>query len=117
MLRLPLSAASDLTGRFPVASATGSQYILVTVMDGYIHVEPMTSRTHTEYEYVRTIKKMVGFYAAHNRKPLYLRLDNETSTPVETYLKQENITFQYCAPGQHRANIAERFIQTIKNNC
>ena len=32
---------SNLTGRFPVISHTGAQYIFVSVLDGYIHVETM----------------------------------------------------------------------------
>ena len=32
---------SDLTGRFPVTSRTGAQYTFVSVLDGYIHVEPL----------------------------------------------------------------------------
>ena len=114
MLRLPLSASADLTGKFPVTSSSGSQYVLITVMDGYIHVEPMCTRTHTEY--VRCFKRMVSFFASHNRKPIYLRLDNESSAAVETYMRQERISIQYCPPGQHRANVAERCIQTFKNH-
>ena len=34
---------SDLTGRFPIASITGNQYLFISTMDGYIHAEPMTS--------------------------------------------------------------------------
>jgi hypothetical protein len=30
--------------------------------------------------------------------------------------KAENITIQYCPPGQHRFNIAERSTQTFKNH-
>ena len=74
----------------------------------------MTARMHTEY--VGTFNKKIAFFTAHNRKPLYLRLDNETSAPVETYLKQENIKLQHCPPGQHSANIAERCIQTSENH-
>ena len=114
MLRLPSSASADLTGRFPVTSTTGSQYVLVTVMDGYIHLEAMAARTHTEY--VRCFKRMVTFFGEHNRKPSFLRLDNETSAAVETYMRTENIQIQYCPPGQHRANAAERCIQTFKNH-
>ena len=46
MQRLPHRLSSDLTGRFPVPSITGSQYVLVTEFDGYIHVESMNSRSH-----------------------------------------------------------------------
>ena len=40
---------SDLNGKFPITSFSGMQYIIISVMDGYIHVESMRSRYHLEY--------------------------------------------------------------------
>ena len=111
-VQLPHTVSSDLTGRFPISSDTGSQYVLISEMDGYIHAEPMASRTHTDY--VRAFKKIVAFFSALGRHPFFQRLDNETSAAVETYLRSEQISLQYCPPGQHRANTAERSIQTFK---
>lgn len=111
-VHLPHTVSSDLTGRFPVSSYTGTQYVLISEMDGYIHAEPMASRAHTDY--VRAFKRIVAFFSALGRQPFFQRLDNETSAAVETYLRSENIHLQYCPPGQHRANTAERSIQTFK---
>ena len=83
-------------------------------MDGYIHAEPMNSRTHTEY--VHAFKGVVEFFTALGRKPTYLRLDNKTSAPVESFLQREHIVLQYCPPGQLRANVAGRCIQTFENH-
>ena len=47
--RLSHQLSSDLTGRFPVTSDTGSLYVLVTECDGYIHAEAMASRSHPSY--------------------------------------------------------------------
>jgi hypothetical protein len=58
---------------------------------------------------------IVKFFTALGRKPFYQRLDNETSAP-SWYFKAEKITVQYCPPGQHRSNIAERSIKTFKNH-
>jgi hypothetical protein len=65
---------SDLTGHFPVVSQTGSQYILVTVMDGYIHPEPMASKSSAEY--LKAYKNTVNFFRDLGHK----------------------INFQYCEP-------------------
>ncbi len=35
---------SDLTGRFPHTSTKGNSYILVSVYNGYVHLEPMVNR-------------------------------------------------------------------------
>jgi hypothetical protein len=42
---------NDMTGRFPVASATGKNYILVmyNVDANYIHVQPMADRSGPQY--------------------------------------------------------------------
>ena len=40
---------SDATGRFPVTSLRGNQYILVSVFNNYVHLEPMPSRSAAAY--------------------------------------------------------------------
>lgn len=105
---------SDLTGKFPITSFSGMQYIIVSVMDGYIHVEPMRSRHHLEY--VAAYKRTINFFSKLGRKPLFQRLDNETSNALESFARTNNISIQYCAPHQHRALGAERAIRTFKNH-
>ena len=105
---------SDLTGKFPVTSFSGMQYIIVSVMDGYIHVEPMRSRHHLEY--IAAYKRTINFFSMLGRKPIFQRLDNETSTALETFARTNSISIQYCAPHQHRALKAERAIRTFKNH-
>jgi hypothetical protein len=43
---IPISETnhSDLTGRLPIASRKGNQYLLISVYNGYIHMEPMVSK-------------------------------------------------------------------------
>jgi Reverse transcriptase (RNA-dependent DNA polymerase) len=105
---------SDLTGRFPVTSHNGAQYIFVSVLDGYIHVEAMKTRHHTEY--VTAYKKTLNFFAAVGRRPAFQRLDNETSSQLETFALANTITIQYCPPHTHRSLKAERAIRTFKNH-
>ena len=63
---------SDLTGRFPIQSTSGQQYLFISTMDGYIHAEPMTSRHHTEY--VKAYQKIIDFFP-------FPRSSNFCSTP------------------------------------
>jgi hypothetical protein len=107
------TTSSDLTGRFPVVSQTGSQNILVTVMDGYIHPEPMASRSSAEY--LKAYKNTVEFFRNLGHKPDFQRLDNETSGQLEKYMRQQEITFQYCEPGAHLKR-AEKAVQDFKNH-
>ena len=105
---------SDLTGKFPITSFSGMQYIIISVLDGYIHAEPMKSRHHLEY--IAAYKRTINFYSKLGRKPIFQRLDNETSTTLESFARGNDISVQYCAPHQHRALKAERAIRTFKNH-
>ena len=44
------------------------------------------------------------------------RLDNETSIPLEAFIRKLDISIQYCPPSQHRTLRAERAIRTFKNH-
>ena len=83
-------------------------------MDGYIHSEPMSSRHHTSY--IAAFERTIDFFTKLGRPPTFLRLDNETFRPLDTDMSRKGIAMQYCPPGMHRANKAERSIQTFKNH-
>ncbi|KAJ1389522.1 hypothetical protein B484DRAFT_301114, partial [Ochromonadaceae sp. CCMP2298] len=85
------SVHSDLTGRFPVPSRRGNNYVYVSVYKGYIHSEPMPSRTAAAYV-------------------------KATSRDVERLLHKAGVTIQYVPPHNHRANKAERAIRCWKNH-
>ena len=114
MVRPPHTVSSDLTGKFPVQADSGAQYILISEMDGYIHAEPLASRHHTAY--ISSFTRTISFFTALGRIPFFLRLDNETSAPLDVFMKRQSIKMQYCPPGMHRSNRAERSIQTFKNH-
>jgi hypothetical protein len=104
---LPISdmVHSDATGRFPVISRRGNQYLLVAVFNGYIHTEAMPSRSSTSY--LQAYKNTLSFFRQNNQIINFQRMDNETSEAVETYLQQERVSIQYVPPHNHRANKAE----------
>lgn len=114
VVHLPHTVSSDLTGKFPVQADSGAQYILISEMDGYIHADPLASRHHTAY--ISSFTRTIAFFTALGRIPFFLRLDNETSLPLDAFMKRQGIRLQYCPPGMHRSNRAERSIQTFKNH-
>ena len=79
---IPLShtAHSDVTGRFPIKAASGAEYI---------HCEPMTLRHQTSY--ITAYKSTLSFWDALGHKPIYQRLDNETSGALEQYASKNNL--------------------------
>ena len=111
---MEMRAYSDATGRLPVPSCQGSEYILVSVLEGYIHAVPMKSRTATCY--MNAFKETFTFWHARGRFPTIQHLDNEVSRPVIDLIKNEyKIQLDRAPPNDHRANVAERAIQTYKS--
>ena len=107
--KLYSTADLDATARFPVQSARKHEYILVSYFNGYIHVEPMSSRNHTSY--IAAYNKTFEFWYQYGPLPAVVRLDNETSHQLEAFIKP-HATFNYFAPGNHRANHACSFRQS-----
>lgn len=105
--------SSDATGRFPVPTASGYEYILVSTLNGYVHLELLKARTAQEY--LRAYKSMYAFYEAQGKLPTRQRLDNETSGHLEAFLREVNTKIEYVAPGIHRQNPSERAIRHAKN--
>ena len=104
---------ADLTGALPVPSHLDNMYILVFVMNNYIHVEPMKSRTGASY--VAAYRRMVKFFSTKQVKPKHVRFDNETSGVLLDYLNNEaKLTHQKVPPHNHRANAAESAINNFK---
>lgn len=106
--------SADLTGRFPVSSRRGHQYFLVSVWNGYIHFELLTSRASASL--VKAYKATLQFFAERGRSISIARLDNETSAELDAFLRANVTTVQYIPPHSHRANCAERAIRTAKNH-
>ena len=74
--------SSDLTGRYPIPSRDGHEYILVTVFNNYIHLTPQKSRSSAAY--VSSFTSILAFFKSRNSPILHLHIDNESSTPVRT---------------------------------
>jgi hypothetical protein len=66
--------------------------------------------------YREAVTKGHEFFAARGFTPAYEWLDNETSTQLEHHFDEWQIQVNYVPPNSHRANRAERAIQTAKNH-
>ena len=107
---------SDLSGRFPVQSLTGNEYVLLSVYKGYIHLEPM--RFKKKSEYVKGFQQTYDFFSTRSHNPRFQMIDNETSDDLENFFRQRTppISLQYVAPNSHRVNRAERAMRPAKNH-
>ena len=112
------TAFTDISGPLPYTSIRGYRYIFFTYSyDGNaIMMEAMKNREDGEMKrvYEKTYKRL----EAAGIKPTINVMDNEASAAVTTWLTNNNIQYQTVAPGAggHRANRAERSIQTGVNH-
>ena len=107
-------AYMDLTGRFPYKSSKGNEYVLVAYHydANAILVQALKNReakTITEaWETVNDRLSKVG------QKPNTYILDNECSSTLREAFNKHGQNYQLDKPHMHRANAAERAIQTFK---
>jgi hypothetical protein len=107
---------TDQTGRFTVVSSKGNKYIM-TLYDydsNAILAQPIKDLKAPEL--LKAFQIMEQVLVARGLKPKLMKLDNEASKLLETYLHQQDITFQLVPPYSHRQNSAERAIISFKDH-
>ena len=107
---------SDLTGRFPVQSNRGANYILVVYEydSNAILVRPLRNRSAPEIK--NAFQNVVHYLTVRGLRPRLHTLDNEASTILRDYLRAEDVEYQLVPPHIHRRNASERAIRTFKNH-
>jgi hypothetical protein len=79
-----------------------------------ILAQPIKDRTATEL--LKAFQVMEQELEARGLKPKLMKLDNEASKLLKTYLYQQYITFQLVPPYSHRLNSAVRAIISFKDH-
>ena len=76
-----------------------------------IHVETTKSRSGPDL--LAALQRAIKFFKDHGAKPLKIvRMDNEISANMETWLEDSIIELELTPVAQHRTNRAERAIRT-----
>jgi hypothetical protein len=103
-------------GKFPIISSKGNKYIMVLYDydSNAILAQPIKDRTAPEL--LKAFQIMEQELVARGLKSKLMKLDNEASKLLETYLHQQDITFQLVPPYSHRRNSAERAIRSFKDH-
>eukprot|EP00804_Cyclotella_cryptica_P029536 CCRYP_020583-RA/>CCRYP_020583-RA protein AED:0.35 eAED:0.26 QI:0/-1/0/1/-1/1/1/0/1386 len=107
---------TDATGALPAVTLEGNQYYFIAYAYdlNYIFAIPIPNlRDETilkAFDEVFQTLKSKGF------KPAFNVTDNQAAVPIKTYLNQEQTSWQFVEPNNHRVNAAERAIQTYKNH-
>jgi hypothetical protein len=107
---------TDQTGIFPVVSIRGKKYIMILYDydSNAILAQPIKDRTAPEL--LRAFQVMEQELVARGLKPKLMKLDNEASKLLKTYLHPHKIKFQLVPPYGHRRNSAERAIRSFKDH-
>ena len=111
-----MKSYSDQTGRFPVPSSRGNNYIFVLYHydTNTIHAVAIPNRQAAS---IRNAWETVHKKLIHQgHAPNLHILDNECSQELKDSFAKYNIAFQRVPPKEHRANAAERAIRTFKNH-
>ena len=106
----------DATGRFPVISIDGKQYIMIFYSEHGNYIKVFAIANRTKACIVAVYEEALRFFQTKGLTPTFQRVDNEISAPYKALLDKNNITLDLVPPGQHRRNKAERAIRTFKNH-
>jgi hypothetical protein len=113
-----LNLHNDLTGAFTPTSHNGNAYILImfSPAHNYIHVEPQRSRSAADF--IRSYRAGLNFWSKRATNLSTLRVDNELPLSLRNFITTQHpsINIDLCPPNSHRANKAERAIQTFKDH-
>ena len=112
----PGKVYGDLTGRYPIESNKGNNYILVIYHcdANAILAEPLKSRNKGDI--LNAYRKIHAELTAQGLKPQLQTLDNEASDILIDYMRKNKIDLQLAPPHIHRRILAERAIRTFKDH-
>ena len=92
---------SDLTGRFPIQSNRGANYVFVLYDydSNAIIVQPLRNRSAQEIQ--RVFTTVHAYLVARGLRPRLHTLDNEASTNLKDFLTAEKVEYQLVPPHIH----------------
>ena len=106
----------DLTGRYPITSSRGNQYIVVLYNYDTNSIQTALTKTRNAAK-IRDVTIRLLTKLTHSGNPTNLHImDNEASDTLKAALLKHKIAYQLVPPHIHRRNTAERAIQTFKNH-
>lgn len=109
-------AFMDLTGRFPYKSSRGNEYILIGYHFDSNAILGVPIKNRQAATITKAWKQLHNKFQLAGAAPNIWILDNETSHDLQTAMNKAKTTFQFVPPHTHRANVAERAIQTFKGH-
>ena len=109
-------AFMDLCGRFPFASSRGNEYILIAYHYDSNAIIGTAVKNRQAATLTTAWRGLHNIFAHAGLAPKTWVLDNETSQTLQLAMTKKKTKFQLVPPNNHRANAAERAIQTFKSH-
>ena len=105
---------SDQTGRFPVRSYSGKNYIFVAYVysKNAILLRPLSARNDDNM--VTTFQELYAYLGERGIKPRLHVLDNECSKAIKSFIRSQDTNIQLVEPHNHRVNAAETAVKAAK---
>jgi hypothetical protein len=106
--------SADTTGKFQVNSVMGHSAVHVSYIQSanYIRLNPIKNRTEVNDVLVRVYEDAIKL----GHKINLVLTDNEISNAAKSYFAKLKVEQRQVEPYNHRANDAERHIQTVKRH-
>jgi hypothetical protein len=112
----PGQTYTNQTGIFPVVSSKGNKYIMILYDYDSTAILTQPIKDRTAPELLRAFQIMEQELVTRGLTPKLMKLENEASKLLKTYLHQQNITFQLVPPYSHRRNASEQSIRSFKDH-
>ena len=107
-------AYMDITGRFPYASSRGHEYILIAYHYDSNAILGLPLKNRQSATITHAWEQLHNLFHNTATSPNIWILDNESSQELKNAMFKHKTTYQLVPPHTHRANSAERAIQTFK---
>lgn len=107
---------SDQTGRFPVRSTSGNQYIFILYYYDTNSIHDVSIKSRHADVISAAWQKVFDTIQHHGEQPSLHILDNECAYDIKQSFNKSNVKYQLVPPHLHRRNAAERAIRTFKNH-
>ena len=107
---------TDLYGHFPYISRDHDNYIFILYHFNSNNIIGKAIKSRHVDELIRVYKICYNDFREGNITPILHRLDNEVNCNFFEAIRNLNCDYQLVTAHDHHQNLAERTIQTYKNN-
>ena len=104
----------DSTGRFPVESYDGMNYISVAYIYKLNAILLQSAKTREDASMVTAFQSIYAELEKKGHKPTLHILDNECSRTGKNYIASQKVPIQIVAPDDHKVNACEPAVKSTK---